>query len=436
MRRLLPESRFMRRIAMLSGGTLLGQLVLAGSSPVLTRLYGPAAFGGLAVFMSLWSILVVMAACPYEFAVPVVPDERDAAGLVGVGGVAAAATALATALGVWLGGERLAAATDVPVLAPLLWLLPAIVLCGGVAAPVGAWSIRQGRFRSNTVNTVAPAVGQVGGQLALGLAGAGPAGLVLGYCLGPLISATYFVGALPAAERRVLLAVRWRRLWPLVRRHWQCPVYSTPASLLTIATQMLPAVLLAALYGPAVAGWFGLGQRVMGLPVRLLAQAASVAFLGEAPRLRDDAAVRRLFLRSTAGFAALGLLGMAPVLVLGPWLFAHVFGPAWREAGVMAALLVPQHLNRFVVMPVSQTLNIYGRQDLHLTASVANGAGLALAFGLACAVPMEATTVIGLYSAGTTLAYLLYLGLSWQVVRRGGLSPVAAPEVEVAPLES
>jgi O-antigen/teichoic acid export membrane protein len=195
-------------------------------------------------------------------------------------------------------------------------------------------------------------------------------------------------------------------------------------------------VLLAALYGPAVAGWFGLGQRVMGLPVRLLAQAASVAFLGEAPRLGDDAAVRRLFVRSTLGFTAMGLVGMAPVMVLGPWLFAHVFGPAWREAGTIAALLVPQHLTRFVVMPVSQTLNIYGRQDLHLTASAANGAGLALAFGLAYAAPLDATTVIGLYSAGTTLAYLLYLGFAWRVVRRGGLTPAPATGVEAAPLEA
>src|SRR3954454_22241916 len=420
---------------MLSGGTLLGQLVLAASSPVLTRLYGPAAFGGFAVFMSLSSILATVAACRYEVAVPVVPDERDAAGLGGVGGVAAVATTLLTALAVWLGGGWLARVTGVPGLASLLWLLPVTVLCGGVAAPVGCWSIRQGRFRSNTVNTVAPPVGQVGGQLALGLAGVGPAGLVLGYCLGPLIAVAYFVGALPGAERARLLAVRWRRLWPLARRHWQYPVYSTPASLLTSATQLLPAVLLAALYGPAVAGWFGLGQRVMGLPVRLLAQAASVAFLGEAPKLGDDAAVRRLFVRSTAGFTAMGLVGMAPVMFLGPSLFVHVFATASRGPGMMAALLVPQHLTRFVVMPVSQTLNIYGRQDLHLTASAANGAGSAVAFGLAYATPMRPMMVVLLYSTGTTLAYLLYLGFAWQVVRRGGLSRAAPAEAAATVLE-
>src|SRR4051794_33490098 len=413
-------------MAMLSGGTVLGQLTLVASSPILTRLYGPESFGGFAVFMSLAAILAMVAALRYEFAVPVARDEREAVELVGVGNAASVVMALATALGVWLGGDWLARITSVPDLMPLLWLLPATVLFNGLALPLNYWSIRRGTFRVNTTNKLVQAVGQAGGQLALGFAGIGPPGLILGYCLGPLIQFQHFLRALPTAERRALFSVSWRRLWPLAREHWQYAIYSTPASLLTSATQLLPAVLLATLYGPAVAGWFGLGQRVMGLPVRLLAQAASQVFLGEAPKLGDDAAVRRLFVRSTAGFTLLGLVGMAPVMVLGPWLFALVFGEAWREAGVMAALLVPQHLSRFVVMPVSQTLNIYGRQDLHLTASATNGVGLVLAFGLAYFVRLEPMTVILLYSVSTTLSYVLYLGLAWRVVQQGGLTPAAS----------
>ena len=160
----------------------------------------------------------------------------------------------------------------------------------------------------------------------------------------------------------------------------------------------------------------------MALPVKLLAQAASQVFLGEAPKLGDDAAVRRLFMRSTAGFALLGLLGMAPVLLFGPWLFAFVFGAGWREAGLMAAILVPQHLARFVVTPVSQTLNIYGRQELHLVASLANGGALLIAFGLGYLAGLGAMTVLVLYSIGTTLSYALYLGFAWRVVEKGGIT--------------
>jgi O-antigen/teichoic acid export membrane protein len=435
MRRLLSGNPFLRRMIMLSGGNLLGQLAVVASSPILTRLYEPEAFGTLAVFMSLSSILGISASLRFEFGIPVAPREEHAVDLVGVCFAAGVVTTLLTALGVWLLGPWLVQVTKLSSLALLLWLLPATVLCNGLSLPLGYWSVRQGTFRLNTANKLVQAAGQAGSQLMLGAADTGASGLILGYSLGPFIMLANFVHNLPPAERPKLLRISWRRVWPLAREHWQYPIYSAPASLLTSATQLLPAVLLATLYGPAVAGWFGLGQRVMGLPVRLLAQAASQVFLGEAPKLGDDAAVRRLFVRSTAGFTAMGLVGMAPVMFLGPWLFVHVFGPAWREAGMMAALLVPQHLTRFVVTPVSQTLNIYGRQDLHLTASAANGAGLAVAFGLAYATPMRPMMVVLLYSTGTTLAYLLYLGFAWQVVRRGGLSRAAPAEAAATVLE-
>lgn len=432
MRRFLPKSRFIRRMAMLSGGTLLGQLLLVAVSPILTRIYGPEAFGALAVFNSLAAILALVASLRYEFGIPVAREEEEAAGLVGVCVAATLGATLLVAGGVWLVGPWLARATEIPSLAWLLWLLPLTVLCSGLSLPLNYWSIRKGTFRVNTANKVVQAASQAGAQLALGLGGAGTWGLILGYAAGPAAMLLHFLGALPAAERaRLLAARRPRALWPSARAHWRYPAFSAPSTLLEMSVQLLPAVLLAVLHGPAVAGWFGLGQRVMGLPVKLLANAASQVFLGEAPRLDGDAAVRRLFLRSVGGFALVGLLGMAPVLLLGPWLFGLVFGAEWRMAGAIAAALVPQHLARFVVMPVSQTLNIYGRQDFHLVATTAGGAAMALAFGGGWILGLDAMAVILLYSGGASAAYLLYLGLAWRAVRAGGLTP--APRREGAP---
>jgi O-antigen/teichoic acid export membrane protein len=418
-RRLIPDNRFLRRLAVLSSGTFLGQLLLVVASPALTRLYGPEAFGVLAVFTAFSAVLGMAAAMRYEFAVPVAP-EADVPGLVWVGLTAAALLALLTALGVWAAGPWLAEVTAAPALAPLLWVLPGVVLLNGLALPLGYWSIRRGTVRVNAANRLVCTGGQVAPQLALGLAGGGAGALVLGYAAGCLAQLAHLLWTLPKAQRARLAAVRPRELWPLARRQWRYPAYSAPSALLQAATQLAPAVLLAALYGPAAAGWFGLGQRVVGLPTKLLAHAASQAFIGEAPRLGDDAAVRRLFLRSTAGFALLGIAGLAPVALLGPDLFALVFGEAWRAAGTMAALLVPQHLARFVVVPVSQTLNLYGRQDLHLVASTANLLAFGLAFGLARPLGLGVMEVVAFYSAGTTVAYLMYLWFAWRVVRRGG----------------
>ncbi|HEX6016229.1 MAG TPA: oligosaccharide flippase family protein, partial [Geminicoccaceae bacterium] len=412
-------------LAVLSSGTLLGQLLLVASSPTLTRLYGPEAFGVLAVFTALSAVLGMAAAMRYEFAVPVAP-EAEVPGLVWVGLAAAALLALLTALGVWVAGPWLAALTATPALAPLLWLLPGVVLLNGLALPLGYWSIRRGTVRVNAANRLIYTGGQVVPQLALGFAGGGAGALVLGYAAGSVAQLAHLLWTLPAAQRAQLAAVRLRELWPLARRHWHYPAYSAPSALLQAGTQLAPAVLLAALYGPAAAGWFGLGQRVVGLPTKLLANAASQVFIGEAPRLGDDAAVQRLFLRSTGGFALLGLAGLAPVALVGPALFALVFGEDWRAAGTMAALLVPQHLARFVVVPVSQTLNLYRRQDLHLVASIANALAFGLAFGLALPLGLGVMEVVAFYSAGTTIAYLIYLWFAWRVARRGGLDAAAA----------
>ena len=272
--------------------------------------------------------------------------------------------------------------------------------------------------------------GQAVAQLVFGLFGGGGAALVAGYNLGPVARFLVMAGTLQAADRVLLRRITLARIRALAREHWRYPVFSSSSSLLQSASQMLPAVLVAGLYGPVTAGWFGLGQRIMGAPVRMLGDAASQVFLGEIARA-DGGALYCLFLRTAVRFFALGLAGMAPLLLAGPALFALAFGEPWREAGAIVQLLVPVYLARFVVVPVSQTLNVLGRQDLHLIASLLNCAGLGLSFALGAwlDLPLLGTTL--LYSIGSTAAFVFYFGAAWHTARRAaaGLLQPAEPPV-------
>lgn len=80
---------------------------------------------------------------------------------------------------------------------------------------------------------------------------------------------------------------------------------------------MLPAVLIALLYGPAMAGLFALAQRVVGLPVRLFSDSASQAFLGEIATA-DRRRLHQLFKKTTLLFLGIGVVGMLPLLLAGP----------------------------------------------------------------------------------------------------------------------
>lgn len=409
------DDRFLRRVAVLSSGTIVGQLLLVLAAPLLTRLYTPAEFGAFAVFSALTAILGTVICLRYEQAIPIVAA-ADVAAMIGVSIVCTLVLSALLAGVVALAGPALAALMGAPDLAGLLWLLPAAMLLWGLTLPLTMASLRRGAFRANALNKTLQMGSQAAGQLGLGLAGAGVVGLVVGYCVGYVVRLGHFLTLLEPAEWRRLVGVRRRRLGQLARLHRAYPLLATPAALLQASTQMLPTMLVALLYGPAMAGWFGLAQRMLELPVRLLGMTTSQVFLTEIGR-SDPAAVHRLFVTTAQRFLLLGLLGMAPLLVLGPWLFALVFGADWRTAGVLVQCLVPAQLARFVVVPVSQVLNVLQRQDLHLLAAALNLLAMVASFAAGWWLALDAITVVLLLSLGSGVAWLVYFLLAWRIAR-------------------
>lgn len=408
----LLQGRFARRLTLLSGGTFLGQAILMLSSPLLTRLYTPSEFGALAVFTALSSMMIVIMSLRYEYAVPVCREVDDALAVLTVSGIVVTILAMLVGVAVFIGGDPFADMLGLQGFESLIWLLPPMLWLWGLSLPLSAWSIRQGSFRLNAASSLGQFAVQAVAQVGLGVAGGGAGGLVLGYAMGPLPRLAALSRALSAADRARLINLPLARIWAAAREHWRYPLFSGSSSLLQSASQMLPAVLIAALYGPVAAGLFGLTQRIMGAPVRMLSEAASQVFLGEIARA-NGTAIYRLFRRTACVFLAAGLVGATPLILAGPSLFAFAFGEPWREGGTLVQLLVPIYLARFVVVPVSQTLNVMGRQHLHLVASLLNMLALGMSFGLGAvlALPMHSTVL--LYSAGSTAAFLFYLGAVW-----------------------
>ncbi len=408
----LLQGRFARRLTLLSGGTFIGQAILMLSSPVLTRLYTPEQFGALSVFTALSSMMIVVITLRYEYAVPVCREVGDALAVLAVSCIVV--TLLATLIGVavFIGGDAFADRLGLEGFESLIWLLPPMLWLWGLSLPLSAWSVRQGSFRLNAASSLGQFAVQAVAQVALGLAGGGAGSLVLGYAMGPVPRLAALSRALSAADRARMFKLPWARIWAAAREHWRYPVFSGSSSLLQSASQMLPAVFIAALYGPVAAGLFGLTQRIMGAPVRMLSEAASQVYLGEIGRA-DGVYIYRLFKRTAGAFLVAGLLGAAPLVLAGPSLFAFAFGEPWREGGGLVQLLVPIYVARFVVVPVSQTLNVMGRQHLHLVASLLNMLALAVSFGLGATLALPMTATVLLYSAGSTAAFLFYLGAAW-----------------------
>ncbi len=415
----MPEFSFFRKLSVLAGGSIVGQALVVISSPLLTRFFSPEEFGVFAVFSAIIGILGILIGLRFELAIASSRERADAAAMVLATAGTSAVMASLVMVATWLFGKQLAAALNLPMLAPWLWLLGPAALIWGIGSALSYWSIRHGRYRSNAANRILQYGTQAGSQVSLGFLQTGAPGLVAGYLLGYVARVVHYVWQLPRADRALVVQSDWRTLVRLMRENWRYPVYVVPSAFLQTVCQLGPAILIAALYGPAIAGLYALSQRIIGLPMRMLSEAASKVFLGEA-REFHGLSLRQYFRRTTALFAALALLGSLPLLLFAPGLFEIVFGSVWRESGILIQLLAPLYLVRFIVQPTSQLLYMVGRQDIYFVSSMINAAAFIFSFGCAYFFELDVKVTVLLFSVTSSLSFVFNFVSVWLVLRGGG----------------
>ena len=136
------KTTFMGDVLKLVSGTTAAQVLSVLVTPLLSRLYGPDAFGTLALFMSVTSILGVIACMRYELAIMLPDNDADAVNVLGVSlGFAGLISLLTVPIVIW-GREPLLRLLGEPDLAPYLWLIPVMVLVSGISLALNYWNSR------------------------------------------------------------------------------------------------------------------------------------------------------------------------------------------------------------------------------------------------------------------------------------------------------
>ena len=380
---LLPPGHLARAITTLASGTAFAQALTVLAAPVLTRMYTPEDFGTLAVFTTLFGVTCAAVCLRYDASIPVANEDAVAANLLAVvAGVALLTTGVAAVVITVFGGESMARHVNSPALAPLLWLLPPGLLLVGLYNGLSFWAVRKRSFARIARTRIAQSGAQIVIQIALGALALAPIGLVLGQIAGQSAGISTFARVLWREDRNVLRMITIRRMIRAAHRYRRFPLLACPAAVLNNISRLSPPMLIAMLYGPAIAGWFALAHRVLTTPMRLLGQAVAQVYLGEAPALaRDDPArLRWLFTRATTRLFWLGLGPTVLILLTGPWLAVVIFGPPWADSGRIMQALSLMTFAQFVVSPISQTLIVFERMDIQIAWDGARVVGITLIF--------------------------------------------------------
>ena len=394
--RLLPKGSAMRHVSILAGGTTIAQGLNVAIMPVLSRVYSPADFGVMAVFVSVTAIFTELSGFRYHLAIPLPKHERYAKALVVLSFFLQAVFVVLISLILLVAGKTMLAKLSLDSLIPYRYLIPVGVAGMGAYIALTQWAIREKLFQTIARTKVTQSVSGVLTKVVLGFMGFRPIGLLLGSIIGQAGGITTLASSLlkkkglpkPPLEDIKRVALRYRKF----------PMYSTWSGMLnTVGRQIMP-ILLVAFYDPQVAGLFAMAQNLLLIPAVFIGQAIGQVFLQRASVARYEGNLKELSLKTYTLLLRLGFYPTMLISFFAPPVFSFVLGPKWLEAGSFARVLGPWLALTFAYSPMSVLFSVLDRQGVGLATEIVYITARVAAFwiGTTFGGPILSATLFGL----------------------------------------
>ncbi len=410
----LLRSPFTRKIGGMMAYTAIGQSVYLLTGPLIGRLFTPAQFGIYGLFYAFAVTAAGLIFLNFDYAIPAASSERDARRLtIGAAAIALICAPLAGIVAASLSWLGIAGFEALP--ASYAFLIVALLLSQGTVQLLQNWCIRDNATIEIGTSSITLNVVRGATQVLMGALAPFWWSLALGEVVGRIGNAGHL------GRRR-----RWRWRWRDAVDAWhghtyrdigatlkvyrQFPLVLLPSQALDSAVGFIQSAALAYFYGAAGLGMFFLMRRTLDLPVAFAFRSLSDVFYA---RQAHDARtaperVRPFFVRSALLLGTAGFLVGIPGMFASPTLFALVFGEQWRQAGVMASIMIPAAVMNLAVAPAARVFALTTRPHLRFCFTVTNLLGTILAFVVVAWASLDLISATIALSISTFVAYLVY----------------------------
>lgn len=410
---------FARDVLTLGFGTSLAQAVTILAAPIITRLYGPDAFGLAALFLSLAGIGTVISCLRFEMAIMLPETNEEAANLLALSMGIVFLISLLTIPVVWFGGDLIVLWLKSPELKPYLWFLPGAVFLGGIFLALNYWSSRARHFGRLSVAKLSQSTVTAGTQLGTGFVGFATGGSLIGSTLIGSFVAVFTLSLQVLREDFQLFkeSIRFNEIIRGFKRHKKFPLFDTWATLLNNISWQLPTFLLATFFSKTEVGYYALGNRLLRIPMSIIGAAIAQVFFQRASEALKDGTLASVVENVFRSLVSLGMFPMLVATIIGRDLFVVVFSPTWAEAGVYTQILSIWMFFWFISSPLSTLFRVLEKQEFSLVLNIVIFATRFITLGIGGLLGSTRIALILFSSSGV----ILYGYLCWAIVQKAGV---------------
>lgn len=366
-KKLLTGNIFIKNIAIVLSGTLLMQLILFLSSPILTRLIAPEDFGTYGIYLSVLSILSVLISGRYELAIMIPKANRTANFIIILSLLISVIASFILLITFILIKLFIFNKTTTYNLHNIFLLLPIHVLIQQFNVIFNYSLNRSQKFKIISKNKILKGVTMTLFTICLALTPLNHLSLILGMLMGEFCALMF----LSYHQKHLLNKCFYqhpKKLLYCLKRFKKFPIYFTPGSFLNSLASNSPVFIITKLYGLEFAGYFSFANRTVSSPLSLIAQSTADVFRQKAAdTFFKKGNCRPLLLKTCRNLFAIFILPIIILLLFAPAIFSFIFGIEWEMSGKIVQIMSLMLLIQFSLSPLSSlVIQISERVDIYI----------------------------------------------------------------------
>ncbi|MFJ5621684.1 oligosaccharide flippase family protein [Peribacillus loiseleuriae] len=405
--------KYINDIITLSIGTVIAQLIMIVSSPIITRLYTPTQFGVYTLIMTIVSVIGPNINGRFDMAIVTSENKKESDALTVTSLLICLIMTFLICAGliiIYISVPEIFAE-----IGPWVFILIPICLLSGLINTLLSYNNKYKQYKLIRSVSIMRSIALSIGQVTFGFFNLGVFGLlisqVISLTLGVKKQAKYCIN-----NFKQLLLVRKSDILAVVKKYKNQPIYSFPANVVNALSYSLTYFFITSIYGVNEVGYYALCQTVLGLPITLICSNVSRVYFRQASEMSQKTGYFFSVFKKTILFLAFGSIPIFLLLFLfSNKLFTFTFGNEWGAAGEYAKIMIPMFAIRFITIPVISTLLITGKQYVELGMQITFIIFSLIIFALSKIFSISIETYLLLTSIIFSLNYLVIIGMLYKV---------------------
>lgn len=333
----------LKNSAHLLSANIIAQVIGLVVYPILTRLYSPADFGLLNLFLSIGGILSIVATAEYQGAIVLPSDDKKSIALSHLGFFTTVVLTILLLVSN-LYDNLISTLFHTPTLLLCWKWLAAFVFLGGLWSLQNNWLIRRQEFGAISAYQVSQSVVSAVCKIIFGVIGMVGVGLITSSVLAMAVALVISCCFERKPNRMDILTCHtsWNELKQVACEYKNFPIYSFPRSVLNSVSGNLPALVLSPIFGLTELGFLGMAVTLAFRPIQLISQSVyQVLFQRYSVIIRQKEQV----LSFTIQIVKKAVLVIVPVFIalwfILPTVVCWLLGNGWESTSYYIRIMLP-----------------------------------------------------------------------------------------------